>query len=116
PGTDAVEQGLPDGRAAGSRALWRINDLRARSGRWPPGGSLSARASRGASPPGGRASGAQRARSAPQAALSASVVKLSPQPQAAAALGLANTNSWFSPLRTKSIVVPSTIARLAAST
>src|SRR5690606_13293542 len=51
-----------------------------------------------------------------QAARSASVVKLSPQPHSAAARGLAKTNSWFRPLRTKSMVVPSTIGWLLAST
>src|SRR5690606_23272786 len=111
PGTDAVEQGLPGGQAAGSRALWRIHGLRAR--RAParePAGHGTGRASR---LPARRAPGTGLR---PQAALSASVVKLSPQPQAAAALGLSNTNSWLKPRRTKSMVVPFTIARLAGST
>src|SRR5690606_36996618 len=119
-------------RAAGSRALWRINGLRAS---WP-------RAARGSWPDPapvrtpdsprceGRRVGLARlspvsaagrlgpvAPGAPaQAARSASVVKLSPQPHSAAARGLAKTNSWFRPLRTKSMVVPSTIGWLVAST
>src|SRR5690606_11610890 len=90
-------KGLPAAQAAGSRALWRINGLRAsRAAGFVPGDAAPA--------------------AADQAARSASVVKLSPQPHSAAALGLANTNSWFRPLRTKSIVVPSTIGWLVAST
>ena len=44
------------------------------------------------------------------------VVKLSPQPQPAVALGLRNTKPSPSPWRAKSISVPSTSARLSAST
>src|SRR5690606_18287518 len=51
-----------------------------------------------------------------QAARSASVVKDSPQPHSAATLGLAKTNCSFSPDLRKSIRVPSTRARLSAST
>src|SRR5690606_38747522 len=69
---------LPDGRAAGSHPLCRINDLRASR----PGASAGL-----AAPPA-------------QAARPASVVKLSPQPHSATALGLAKANSWVRPLRT----------------
>src|SRR5690606_20716105 len=50
-----------------------------------------------------------------QAARSASVVKLSPQPHSPATFGLAKVNCSFSPAFRKSIVVPSTRARLSAS-
>ena len=43
-------------------------------------------------------------------------VKDSPQPHSSATLGLRKTNCWFRPWLTKSISVPSTCGRLAAST
>lgn len=49
-------------------------------------------------------------------ALSASVVKLSPQPHSAVAFGLLNVKVSLSPCLPKSITVPSTRARLLAST
>ena len=49
-------------------------------------------------------------------ALSASVVKLSPQPHSAVALGLLNVKVSLRPCLPKSITVPSTSARLLAST
>ncbi len=53
--------------------------------------------------------------SVPQA-LSASVVKLSPQPHSAVAFGLLNVKVSLRPCLPKSITVPSTSARLLAST
>lgn len=49
-------------------------------------------------------------------ALSASVVKLSPQPHSAVAFGFLNVKVSLRPCLPKSISVPSTSARLSAST
>src|SRR5690606_21606913 len=93
----------PQGAAHYRGSMTCRQDARAR-----PGGPGSPRRS--------RPRAVVRAAAPDHAALPASVVTLSPQPQAAAALGLSNTNSWFRPRRTKSIVVPSTIGRLSGST